>query len=114
MATKKSTEKKPLTKTAFVRSLPANMPAKLVVEKAKAVGLKLTPGYVYEIRSASKRTKRGARGAAAAKKASALVQKAGRIGADDLLRAVASEIGLSRAIAILEEQHRQVLAVLGG
>jgi hypothetical protein len=39
---------------------------------------------------------------------------AGRTTTEDLLRAVASEIGLRRAIGLLEEQRRQVLNVIGG
>jgi len=37
-----------------------------------------------------------------------------RTSAEDLLRAVAAEIGLARALSILEEQRRAVLRVLGG
>lgn len=112
---KKVVEKKAITKTDFVRGLPAHMPAKDVVEKAKAVGLKLTPGYVYEIRSASKRPKRSARVRLAASNGmSTSPRKARAMDADEVLRAVAAEIGLSRAIAILQEQHRRVLVVLGG
>jgi hypothetical protein len=33
---------------------------------------------------------------------------------EDLLRAVASELGLSRAIGILEGEYAKVRAVLGG
>jgi hypothetical protein len=39
------------SKAAFVRSLPGTMSAKEVIEKAKAAGHKLTPAYVYVIRS---------------------------------------------------------------
>src|SRR6185295_11539315 len=106
--TKKVGEKKALTKTDFVRGLPAHMPAKDVVEKAKAVGLKLTPGYVYEIRSASKRPKRNGRVRLVASNGmSTSPRRAGVMDADELLRAVAAEIGLSRAIAILQEQQRR-------
>jgi hypothetical protein len=40
-----------MTKAAFVRSLPRNTPAKDVVSKAKAAGLKLNVDYVYKVRS---------------------------------------------------------------
>ena len=57
---------KPLTKTAFIRSLPIDMPARDVVDRAKAAGLSVAESYVYEIRSTSKRagnagTAKGAR-----------------------------------------------------
>lgn len=41
-------------KTAFVLSLPADMPASEVVEKAAKKGIELTPGHVYNIRSSQK------------------------------------------------------------
>ncbi len=42
-------------KSAFIRSLPADMPAVDVVAKAKAANLKLTPAFVYAIRSKSRK-----------------------------------------------------------
>jgi hypothetical protein len=54
MAAKKSESNRP-NKSAFVRSLPADLSAKEVVAKAKEAGLTLTDAYVYTIRSASKR-----------------------------------------------------------
>ena len=63
MAAKKTPASKN-TKTAYVLALPADMPAKEVVEKAKAEGIELTEGHVYNIRSAAK-----AKGAPNAKKA---------------------------------------------
>jgi hypothetical protein len=41
------------SKAAFVRSLPRTMSAKEVIAKAKAAGLKLSPAYIYVIRSKS-------------------------------------------------------------
>lgn len=40
-----------LSKAAFVRGLPASMPAKEVIARARKLGFKLTPAYVYVIRS---------------------------------------------------------------
>jgi len=51
---KKLTSKTP-SKSAFVRGLPASMPAKEVVAKAKAAGLTLSDRYVHVIRSIAKR-----------------------------------------------------------
>jgi hypothetical protein len=51
---KKPTSKSP-SKSAFVRGLPASMPAKEVVAKAKAAGLTLSDRYVHVIRSIAKR-----------------------------------------------------------
>jgi hypothetical protein len=51
---KKVVSKSP-SKSAFVRGLPASMPAKDVVAKAKAAGLTLSDRYVHVIRSIAKR-----------------------------------------------------------
>jgi hypothetical protein len=61
MPARKKTSKgeKPITKTAFIKSLPKDMPAKEVVAKAKAKGIELTDAYVYNIRGSAKRSKRG-------------------------------------------------------
>ena len=50
----KTAAKKTPNKSAFIRSLPADMPAADVVAKAKAANLKLTPAFVYAIRSKSR------------------------------------------------------------
>lgn len=53
----KTAAKKTPNKSAFIRSLPADMPAADVVAKAKAANLKLTPAFVYAIRSKSRNNK---------------------------------------------------------
>jgi hypothetical protein len=98
-------------KSAFVRSLPTHMPAKAVVEKAKAHGMNMSVAYVYSIRTAAR--------ASGNRVTAALVPRAGRgvptAGhAEDLLRAVAAELGLSRALGILEGEQAKVRAILGG
>lgn len=55
---KKSAAKTVSSKSAFVRGLPASMPAKEVVAKAKAAGLTLSDRYVHVIRSIAKRAAR--------------------------------------------------------
>jgi hypothetical protein len=60
-------KKKKQTKTAYVLSLPRDLPAKAVVDKGKAAGISLTEKHVYSIRSDARRregktgTKAGAR-----------------------------------------------------
>jgi hypothetical protein len=44
---------KTTNKAAFVRSLPSDMSAAQVIAKARANGIKLSPAYVYVIRSKS-------------------------------------------------------------
>jgi hypothetical protein len=121
---KKSAKKSPspsaknkTSKAAFVRSFPVSMPAKEVVAKAKSQGITLTDAYVYNVRATSKAAKgkaakrestNGSRGRGAAG-----VKMRGGRGAEDVLRAVAAELGLARAIAVLEAEHARVRKLLG-
>jgi len=98
--------KKDASKAEFVRGLPANLPAKDVVEKAKEAGLKLTTAYVYVIRSQARTG--GSKKAAGAKGHAPRASK----GAEAQLLAAASEIGLSRSIAILQHEKERVVRML--
>ncbi len=53
-ASKKSAKKSSPSKAEFVRAQPRTMPAKDVVDKAKAEGIALTDSYVYKLRSSKK------------------------------------------------------------
>lgn len=53
MPKKSASTPKSTSKAAFVRGLPSDMPASQVIAKAQANGMKLTPAYVYVIRSKS-------------------------------------------------------------
>ena len=66
MAAKKTSSKKQINKSAFVRSLPASTPGADVVKKAKAAGITLTIGYVYSIRAKTNAKKRQSRTAGTA------------------------------------------------
>jgi hypothetical protein len=100
-------------KSVFVRSLPSEMPAREVVEKAKAGGMGISVAYVYSIRAAAK--------TAARRSGRSLASRPGRRSSagpsvgpvEDLLRALAAELGLSRAIGILQGEQAKVRAVLG-
>ncbi len=84
-------------KSEFVRSLDPAIPAAEVVALAEKRGLKLTTGLVYNIRSASSRTK-------ASRKPSGKWRVAATDdSAEAQLRAAIAQIGLSRARQILEE-----------
>jgi hypothetical protein len=107
---------KKVNKSAFVRSLPTSMTAKEVVAKAKAQGITLSVPLVYIARrktkpAAAKRSLGRPRKNSAAAVAVSGVESSG---VENLLRAAAAEIGLSRAMAILSEQRDAVRAVLGG
>jgi hypothetical protein len=102
-----------VNKSAFIRSLPRTMTAKEVVAKAKAQGLSISVPLVYIARAAAKK-KAGKRGPGRPRKDASSMAKAPASGVEDLLRAAAAEIGLSRAMALLSEQHDAVRKVLGG
>ncbi len=100
------------SKAGFVRSLPATTPAKEVVAKAKALGMSLSVNYVYNIRGAAKTGAKNRR-AAAREGASVARPIAGSSAAESLLKALAAEIGLGRAIEILTGERARVRAVIG-
>lgn len=112
--TKTPTQNGKMSKADFVRSQPADMPAKEVVAKAKAAGLSISDNYVYTLRYEAKKAGKTPGAPKGAKKnASVKSTRASSNGVEDLLRAAASEIGLSRAIAILQEQQTVLRAALG-
>jgi hypothetical protein len=107
---------KPTNKSAFVRSLPEGMPARDVIEKAKAHGMKMSVAYVYSVRTAARAAARrrgngGASGVGASVRSAPMPANGARV--EELLRAVAAELGLSRAIALLLAEQAKVRAVLG-
>ena len=109
--------KPPKSKAAFVRGLPASTPAKDVVKQAKVAGLKLGVSYVYNIRGAAKMAAKKKRAAINSPAVSAVANGGGSRGstsAENLLKAVASEIGLGNAIEILVGERARVRAVIGG
>ena len=117
MAAKKSTttKKAPLiSKAAFVRSLAATTPAKEVVAKAKERGMSLTESYVYNVRGAAKAAKRKRTGSlrAAVVARPVAVNTQGALSTEHLLRAVGAELGLTRAIELLQAERARVHAVL--
>jgi hypothetical protein len=116
-----------LSKSDFIRAQPANLTAAEVVAKAKATGIKLDPYLVYKVRGRLNTDKQTASPPAKSTKKTtssaprtqhptrAAPPTASSLGsAEELLRALASEIGLARAIDLLEEQRRRVLRILGG
>jgi hypothetical protein len=105
-----------MSKAAFVRSLPATTPAKEVVAKAKERSMTLTESYVYNVRGAAKvarRKRAGSLRAAVAARAATLPAK-GKLSPEDLLRAIGAEIGLTRAIEVLQGERARVHAMLRG
>ncbi|MCC6527291.1 MAG: hypothetical protein IT373_31875 [Polyangiaceae bacterium] len=102
------TANKPQTKADFTLAHP-DTPAKELVAKAKAAGFALTEKYIYTTRSLARaRKERDERRARAG--------VSGPSGASSpvsgLLLAVAAEIGLQRAIELLEAERKRVVAML--
>jgi hypothetical protein len=115
MAAKKA---KRMTKADFVRSLPVTTPAKEVVAKAKEAGIALTDMYVYNVRSTSKASAKKGNGRKPSSRTVAAVRGPHKVAAavgsvEELLKAIAAEIGLGRAIAVLQGERDRVRAVLG-
>jgi hypothetical protein len=120
-----------VSKAAFVRA-HASLSPKEIVKKAKAEGVKLDVRYVYNVRGydKTKGKKKAAKARAPATKATAPTARPTRAAsrtapsvprpitstrsAEDLLRAVAAEIGLGRAIEQLQGERARVRAILRG
>jgi hypothetical protein len=105
------------SKADFVRSLPKETPVRVVVEKAKLAGIKLGDAYVHNVRGrdATKgKKKKGARRAAVRMGASVPRPIATTSSVENLLKAVAAEIGLGQAVEILTRERARVRAVIAG
>jgi hypothetical protein len=116
------TPAKTKSKAAFVRAFPSLSP-KEIIEKAKADGVKFDANYVYRVRAMVKTARKAKRAAAktpATKPTSTngarplVTSPATTSSPQDLLRAVAAELGLGRAIEILQGERARVQALLRG
>ena len=115
------TTSNPRSKAEFVRSFPTSTSPKEIVKKAKAAGIKLGSAYVYNVWT---RDKTGtAKKGPAAKPASSAPPKATNgarshaaapTNAESLLRAIAAEVGLARAIELLQGDRARVHSILKG
>jgi hypothetical protein len=115
-STKSRTSNKTTSKAAFVRA-NARLSPQEIVAKAKAAGIKLETNYVYNVRGAD-RTARKKRRTAAKVTTSATTSANGarpsvNANAENLLKAVAAEIGLGNAIEILSAERARLAAVIG-
>jgi hypothetical protein len=129
-----TSRKKKQTKTAFVLSLPSDLPIAEVITRGKKAGLSLSQGYVSNIRSAAKArkggksTKKGAgpRAKRAAGKAVAAAKTPraktvgrpvtsrahGERGAESTLKRMVIELGPDRAQALIAEVRRRLATML--
>lgn len=108
LAAPKTTPAASQSKAQFVRAQSAKLTAREVVDKARAAGITLTATYVYNVRSGSKGRSVSAARAGGAPSGNGVVRHATGRSAEHVLRAVAAELGLARAIALLEDERRHV------
>jgi hypothetical protein len=106
---------RPISKTTkFILSLPKTLSVREVLAKAKAGGMKTSESNIHRVRrlhrKGSKATTKHKSPARAAK--SARPAKTRGASAESLLRAVAAEIGLARAVEIVQEEWARIRAVL--
>jgi hypothetical protein len=95
-----------MSKSDFVRSLPADMPAREVLEKAKEAGYAMSPALVYMARQGGKKAKKVGRPAGKSKGASVTRAPKGGTSFETKFADMVAEIGLVRA----EEMIRAVRA----
>ena len=114
-AKSRSAGTKVVNKSAFVRGLPGSLSAVDVISRAKAAGFSLSAGQVYSIRAAANAKARRAGSVAAPRGRGRAVSSHPAGGsAEALLRAIAAEVGLARAIEVLQSERARVLSALRG
>jgi hypothetical protein len=100
----------------LILSLPHSMTAKDVVAALKKKGMKTTEGNIYRVRRlGQKKAGRPATSVTAPAKRRGRPPKASAAPsrAEDLLRAVAAELGLARAIDVLQGERARVRGFIG-
>jgi hypothetical protein len=109
------------SKAEFVRSFPTTTSPKEIVRKAKAVGVKLGTAYVYNVWTRDKvgaQKKKSAAKPPTSKSTSAAngarPSASSSPSAEGLLKAVAAEVGLGRAIELLQRERDRVQSILKG
>jgi hypothetical protein len=104
------------SKADFVRKFP-NASPKEVVAKAQAEGIQIDLDYVYNVRSTDKvgKTRPGTEPRDSIPRVGASLPRPVATGwsAEDLLKAVAAEVGLGRAFDILVGERARVHALIG-
>jgi hypothetical protein len=115
-------EKTTINKSDFIRQQPSTLSAAEVVDKAKAAGIAFDTGLVYNVRgrARSKRkaktaiqTPRPPKGATAQPALVARPSASAHTNEEELLKIVAAEVGLGRAIELLQGERARVQAIIG-
>jgi hypothetical protein len=103
-----------MSKADFIRSLPSSS-AKEVVAEGKARGISLSENHVHAVR-ANDKSRDASRPTAVKTTKVASTRNGTRTfspAAEDLLKAVAAELGLGRSLEILNAERARVKVVLG-
>ncbi|HOU90422.1 MAG TPA: hypothetical protein PLU22_05220 [Polyangiaceae bacterium] len=101
--------------TALIRSTPLEVKASALVASAKAQGIPLSAGLVYAVRGQMKRSGKAGGAPAAAKKAAVAVTRSVVAPVGDRERqliSLAVDLGLSRAIELIEGMRAKVKAMI--
>jgi hypothetical protein len=106
--------------SAFILSLPHDLPVKEVLARVAARGMKASANNVYRVRRLGARSikvgkdTQGSRRAVPERKGPSVARPiASAASAEDLLRAVAAEVGLGRAMLILAGERARLRALIG-
>ena len=111
----RSRASKKVNKAKFVRSLPVRMPAKDVVAKATAAGIKISEKYVYNTRSAARNKSAGKkRGPGRPPSPSAPKRASAPAGLESSFRKLVLSLGLDRANALMNEVEHRLQALIAG
>jgi hypothetical protein len=109
-----TTSAAPQSKAEFVRTFPTTMSPKDIVQKAKAAGIKLGTAYIYNVWTRDKAGTSSQSVASAPRATHAAQSSTTSANAESLLKAIAAEIGLSRAIDLLQGERARVQSILRG
>lgn len=96
-----------MSKRAFVLSLPLDLPAKEVIERAAQQGIKLKDTYVYVVRSNAKKKP-------ASKARNNGLGLTSTNSAELEFRRLALELGLGKSRELLQETEQMVEALING
>jgi len=112
----------PSALSKFILSLPRDLLVKEVIAKARAKGLKATESNIYRVRrtfpgpgakTSSSSTSSSLTASAPRRGRPPSAGGGGSARAEDLLRSVAAEIGLGRALEMLTAERARVKALIG-
>jgi hypothetical protein len=106
------TAKRSASKSDFIRSQPSGLAPAEVVAKAKTEGLKISRALVYMVRGRTGENRGPRKTGSSGSSVTRSITTTSSV--ENLLKAVAAEIGLGRAVEILEGERARVMSAIGG